>query len=215
MIRALLFDLDGTLAETDTLHFEGWRRLLSGQGIDADWDFYQRRVSGRLNPDIAADLLPHLSERGANRLLDEKEAEFRRRTSELAPLPGLDEVLKESRHRGMKTALVTNAPAENARAMTEALDLAGFFDAEVLAADLPAGKPDPVAYRTALERLGVAAEEALAFEDSPSGIASAVGAGITTVGIASTHDPQKLLEAGASHAYPNFDDAELRALVFG
>ena len=38
MIRALLFDLDGTLAETDTLHFEGWRDLLSGQGIEADWD---------------------------------------------------------------------------------------------------------------------------------------------------------------------------------
>ena len=111
--------------------------------------------------------------------------------------------------------VVTNAPAENARAMTEALDLAGFFDAEVLAADLPAGKPDPVAYSTALERLGVIAEEALAFEDSPSGIASAVGAGITTVGIASTHDPEKLLKAGASHAYPDFDDAELRAMIFG
>lgn len=215
MIRALLFDLDGTLAETDTLHFEGWRNLLSGQGIEADWDFYQRRVSGRLNPDIAADLLPHLSEREAQRLLDDKEAEFRRRTSELVPLPGLTQLLKESRRRGMKTALVTNAPAENARAMTEALDLAGFFDAEVLAAELPAGKPDPVAYSTALQRLGVDANEALAFEDSPSGIASAVKAGIVTVGIASTHDPRKLLETGASHAYPDFDDAELRALIFG
>ena len=215
MIRALLFDLDGTLAETDTLHFEGWLNLLDKQGIEADWDFYQRRVSGRLNPDIAADLLPHLSETEAGRLLDEKEAEFRRRTSELVPLPGLTEALKESRRRGMATALVTNAPAENARAMTEALDLAGFFDAEVLAADLSAGKPDPIAYSTALERLGVAAEEALAFEDSPSGIASAVGAGITTVGIASTHDPRKLLEAGASYVYPDFDDAELRALIFG
>ena len=215
MIRALLFDLDGTLAETDTLHFEGWRNLLSGQGVEADWDFYQRRVSGRLNPDITAELLPHLSQSEAQRLLDEKEAEFRRRTPELAPLPGLTQVLKESRRRGMKTALVTNAPAENARAMTEALDLAGFFDAEVLAADLPAGKPDPVAYRAALQSLGVAATEALAFEDSPSGIASAVGAGIVTVGIASTHDPTKLLEAGASDAYPDFDDAGLRAMIFG
>lgn len=215
MIRALLFDLDGTLAETDTLHFEEWRGLLSRQGIEADWDLYQRRISGRLNPDIAADLLPHLSETEAGRLLDEKESEFRRRTTELVPLPGLTEVLKKSRQRDMMTALVTNAPAENARAMTEALDLAGFFDAEVLAGDLPAGKPDPVAYSTALRKLGVGAEEALAFEDSPSGIASAVGAGIVTVGIASTHDPQKLIEAGASHAYPDFDDAELRALIFG
>lgn len=214
-IRALLFDLDGTLAETDTLHFEGWRELLGRQGIDADWEFYQRRVSGRLNPDIAADLLPHLSEAEAYRLLDHKESEFRRRTPELSPLPGLIHFLERARSSEMSLALVTNAPVENAHALTGALGLSGAFDVEIFAGELPAGKPDPVAYRTALERLGAAADESLAFEDSPSGIASAVGAGITTVGIASTHDPEKLRAAGASHVYPDFDSPELLALVSG
>jgi HAD superfamily hydrolase (TIGR01509 family) len=213
--KALLFDLDGTLAETDSLHFPLWADLLGRHGVHVDWDFYQRRISGRLNPDILADLAPHVPEHEAERLLQHKEDEFRRRATELQPLPGLMRVLKESRRLGLATALVTNAPEENAHAMTGALGLGGFFDAEVLAGDLPAGKPDPLAYSTALERLGVAASDALAFEDSSSGIASAVGAGITTVGIASTHEPETLLAAGASHAYPDFDSPELLDLIFG
>lgn len=215
MLRALLFDLDGTLAETDTLHFPVWAEILADHGIHADWEFYQERVSGRLNPDIVAEFLPHLSEPEVRGLLDYKESEFRRRTPELSPLPGLMELLKRARHGEIKLALVTNAPVENAHALTGAIGLAGTFEVEVFAGDLAAGKPDPLAYSTALERLGASAEESLAFEDSPSGIASAVGAGIITVGIASTHDPEKLRAAGASYVYPDFDSPELLALLSG
>jgi HAD superfamily hydrolase (TIGR01509 family) len=213
--KALLFDLDGTLAETDSLHFPLWAELLGSHGLQVDWKFYQERVSGRLNPDIVAELLPHVPEPEADLLLQHKEDEFRRRAAELEPLPGLMRVLEESGRLGLATALVTNAPEENAHAMTRALGLRDFFDVEVLAGTLSAGKPDPLAYSTALHRLGVAAEEALAFEDSSSGIASAVGAGIRTVGIASTHDPEALFAAGASHAYPDFDSQELREIIFG
>lgn len=213
--KALLFDLDGTLAETDSLHFPLWAELLGRHGLDVDWEFYERRVSGRLNPDILADLLPHVPEREAERLIQDKEDEFRRRATELQPLPGLMRVVEESRRRGLATALVTNAPEENAHAMTSSLGLGDFFDVEVFAGELSAGKPDPLAYTTALRRLGISASDAIAFEDSSSGIASAVGAGVTTVGIASTHGPRTLLSAGASYAYPDFDNPELRAVIFG
>ena len=215
LVKALLFDLDGTLAETDSLHFPLWAEIMGRHGVRVDWDFYQQRISGRLNPDIISDLLPNLPEPEARHLLQHKEGEFRRRAVELEPLPGLMQVLKESERRGILSALVTNAPEENARAMIAALGLEDFFDAEVLAGELPAGKPDPLAYDTALQRLGVGPAEALAFEDSSSGIASAVGAGVTTVGIASTHEPDTLLAAGASHVYPDFEDPELQALIFG
>lgn len=214
-LKALLFDLDGTLAETDSLHFQGWRKMLGRHGIDADWEFYQERVSGRLNPDIAADLLPHLPESETRRMIEDKEAEFRRRAPELSPLPGLTGVIERARHGAMKLALVTNAPPENAHALTEALGLAEVFDVEVFAGELGAGKPDPLAYSTVLGRLGIGADEALAFEDSSSGIASAVGAGVTTIGIASTHAPETLFAAGASYSYPDFDSPELVDLIFG
>lgn len=214
-VKALLFDLDGTLAETDSLHFPLWAELMRRHGVQVDWGFYQQRISGRLNPDILSDLLPHVPEPEAQSLLHHKEDEFRRRAVELEPLPGLMRVLKESERLGLVTALVTNAPEENARAMTSALGLEDFFDVEVLAGELSAGKPDPLAYDTALQRLEVTAADALAFEDSSSGITSAVGAGVITVGIASTHNPDILLAAGASYVYPDFEDPELQTLIFG
>lgn len=213
--KTLLFDLDGTLAETDSLHFPLWAELLGRYGVHVDWEFYQQRISGRLNPDITAELLPRVPRAETERLLQQKEDEFRRRASELEPTPGLERVVYEIGRLGLATALVTNAPGENAHAMTRALGLEGFFDVEVLAGELEAGKPDPMAYGAALERLGAEAAGALAFEDSASGVASAVGAGVTTVGIASTHDPGALYGAGASHAYPDFADPDLQALIFG
>jgi len=214
-LKALLFDLDGTLADTDTLHFQGWRRILADHGVHADWDFYQSRVSGRLNPDIAAEFMPHLSEAEIWDLLEHKESEFRRRTPELPPTPGLLEFLERASRAEMKLALVTNAPVENAHALTDSLGVSGYFGVEVFAGELAAGKPDPLAYVTALERLGVSAAESLAFEDSPSGIASATGAGILTVGIASTQHPERLRAAGASRVHPDFEDSELLGLIPG
>ena len=85
----------------------------------------------------------------------------------------------------------------------------------MLADEVEAVKPDPAPYRAALEKTGVGAEEALAFEDSVSGIASSVAAGIPTVGIASTQDPERLLEAGAFMVAKDFTDPELRALIRG
>jgi beta-phosphoglucomutase-like phosphatase (HAD superfamily) len=83
----------------------------------------------------------------------------------------------------------------------------------VLADEVEAVKPDPAPYRAALEKTGVSAERALAFEDSVSGISSAVAAGIPTVGIASSQEPEKLLGAGASMTAQNFTDPRLRALI--
>nr|MDQ5817602.1 HAD family hydrolase [Actinomycetota bacterium] len=74
-------------------------------------------------------------------------------------------------------------------------------------------KPDPEPYRVALDRLGVSPEEAVAFEDSTSGISSAVGAGVPTVGIASTQDPETLRRAGVFMVAKDFTDPELHEFL--
>ena len=113
----------------------------------------------------------------------------------------------------MGTGLVTNAPGENVGAVLPALRLEDYFDGVVTSEEAGAGKPDPAPYRAALKKLGAEPGEALAFEDSVSGIASAVGAGIPTVGIASTQEPDRLLEAGAFTVAKDFTDPDLRALI--
>ena len=213
MYRALLFDLDGTLAETDSLHLPTWVDVLRPHGIEVDEAFYKENISGRSNGEIVRELLPNLSKEEGRDIADAKEASFRERAGELEPLPGLLDFLQEARKRGLKTALVTNAPEENVEAILLALELGDFFDEVVLSDEVGPVKPDPAPYRAALDRLGVSPEGALAFEDSTSGISSSVGASIPTVGIASTQNPQRLQEAGAFMVAEDFTDPQLRDII--
>ncbi len=213
MYQALLFDLDGTLAETDSLHLPTWVDTLEPYGVEVDEEFYRDRISGRNTAEIVRELLPDLTSEQGRSIGDAKEASFRERASELEPLPGLEDFVERGRERGMKIALVTNAPEENVEAILLALKLRDFFDVVVLADEVEAVKPDPAPYRAALEKTGVPAERALAFEDSVSGISSSVAAGIPTVGIASSQDPERLLRAGAFTTAEDFTDPQLRALI--
>ncbi|CAN5652797.1 MAG: HAD-IA family hydrolase [Actinomycetota bacterium] len=213
MYRALLFDLDGTLAETDSLHLPTWVDTLEPYGVEVDEEFYRDRISGRNTNEIVRELLPDLPDARGRSIGEAKEASFRERASDLEPLPGLIHFVERGRELGMHIALVTNAPEANVEAILLALKLRDFFDVVVLADEVEAVKPDPAPYRAALSKIGVPAEEALAFEDSVSGISSSVAAGIPTVGIASSQDPEKLLGAGAFTTANDFTDPQLRDLL--
>ncbi|MEH2177864.1 HAD family hydrolase [Nostoc sp.] len=209
MLAAILFDLDGTIVNTDPIHYRAWQEMLLNYSIEIDETFYKSRISGRLNPEIVKDILPQLSALEGQRFADEKEMLFRKLAPDIKPLSGFSEILAWTDVYQLKRALVTNAPRLNAEFMLEVLGIKEAFHTVVLADDCIAGKPDPVPYQVALNKLEITAEEAIALEDSPSGIRSAVGAEIRTIGIASTHDPQILQLVGAFMAIPDFTDLQL------
>lgn len=209
MLEALLFDLDGTLADTDPIHMRAWQEELADHDLHIDEDFYRANVSGRLNPNIVADLLPELDAHQADALIERKEARFRELADRLEPLPGLAEVMAWARSRHMALALVTNAPRQNAFFMLAALGLEAAFPTIVLGEDAPAGKPDPAPYRMALEQLGVQPAAGLAFEDSVSGVRAAHRAGVEVVGVTTTHSGDELGAAGSDLSVPDFRDARL------
>ncbi|HYE49380.1 MAG TPA: HAD-IA family hydrolase [Azospirillaceae bacterium] len=213
MPPALLFDLDGTLCNTDAMHFHALRALLREHGRDIDEEGYRRLASGRSNRDLFATLFPGNGEAENARLADRKEALFRGMADRLAPLPGLGRLLDWADDAGLGLALVTNAPRANVDHILAALRLEGRFHALVLGDELPRSKPDPLPYLTGLERLGARAEDSLAFEDSVPGLTAARAAGIPTVGIATTHDPAGLLAAGARIAVADFEAPDLWRLA--
>ncbi len=209
MLKAILFDLDGTLVNTDPLHYQTWQEILREYGMEIDRTFYKAKISGRLNPLIIQDLLPQLSSEAGRQLADCKEARFRDIALSLTPLAGLLELLTWIETQGLQKAVVTNAPVENVNFLLKVLKLADTFDPVVLGEDATAGKPDPACYKLALNRLGICATEAIAFEDSPSGIQAAVGAGIYTIGVASTYEPKVLSALGAAMVIPDFKEHRL------
>jgi HAD superfamily hydrolase (TIGR01509 family) len=215
MLKAILFDLDGTLANTDPIHLEIWRTLLLPFGYDVDESFYQKNISGRLNADIVKDLLPGLYPQREAEFSHHKEALFRQlAASQLHPTPGLMRLLDWLAAENMATAVVTNAPKDNAMFMLENLGLAERFPIVIIADDLPKAKPDPMPYQEALRLLKVDVEEAVAFEDSIAGVQSAAGAGVLTIGVTTTHDTATLKQAGAAETVPDFNSAILDDIVY-
>lgn len=214
MLEAILFDLDGTLADTDSIHFAVWQDILVRFELDIDRTFYQQRISGRTNSKIIKDIIPQLTLEEAWKLATEKEETYRRIANSLKPTAGLDRLLRLIDDLAIRKAVVTNAPEDNAVYMLKVLHLTDIFPTVILAKDAPPGKPDPAPYKLGLSRLGmVNPKNAIAFEDSAAGIRSAVGAGIYTIGITSSHSSEDLINAGASMAVEDFNDSQLWRLL--
>jgi HAD superfamily hydrolase (TIGR01509 family) len=209
MLKALIFDMDGTLVHSDPVHLEAFAEVLRPEGVDINEEIYRSTIIGRTNEAIFASLLPHLPVEKHEAYADEKEATFRRMASDLKPLEGLLDLLAWAETRGIRIALVTNAPRLNADHMLEALGLAGRFEVEITIEEVERGKPDPLPYLTALERLGIGADQAIAFEDSPSGMRAAKAAGLFSFGVLTGLSADEMREIGADGAILTFRDPAL------
>jgi HAD superfamily hydrolase (TIGR01509 family) len=203
--RALLFDMDGTLTDSDRFHHEAFVEFGKAYGVDIDEPTFLKYVSGQANSQIFKSLFPHVAAEEHPRLADEKEALFRRLIIDrLKPIEGLVDVLSWAVEHKVGLAVVSNAPRPNVSDMLAQLGVAEYFHTIVIGTELERGKPDPLPYLTGLERLGVSADRALAFEDAPPGIRAAHAAKIFTVGLTTTLDEATMKTNGANIAVPNY-----------
>ena len=206
---ALLFDLDGTMVDTDVLHLNAYNTLLGAFGRAVDAAYYKRRIMGFPNAQIMAELFPDRPVAAHLAFTERKEDLFRAQLGRLEPTAGLLDLLSWAAARELPCAVVTNAPRANAAMMLKGLGLAERFDALVIGDELAHGKPHPLPYLTALERLGGDAARAIAFEDSLSGIRAASSAGVHTVGLLTSLPEAALREAGAAAVIADFYDRAL------
>ncbi|WP_047995319.1 HAD family phosphatase [Puniceibacterium sp. IMCC21224] len=210
MTLALLFDLDGTLLHTDPLHAAVFSELFAQRGRQIDDAFYLHHVHGRQNLDIFGE---HFPNEDAQTLSNIKEAAFRARLGAQMPTPGLAALLDQAETQGWPVAVVTNAPRDNAEVMLAAIGMRQRFDTLIIGDECDRGKPDPAPYRAAMAALGVAPDICIAFEDSPSGVASGVAAGALTIGLRSSLTDAALRAAGAVASIADFTDPILPGLL--
>ncbi|MBS0122751.1 HAD family hydrolase [Thetidibacter halocola] len=211
MTKALLFDLDGTLLHSDPLHFAVFAEMFAERGRQIDEAFYLENVHGTHNLESFPHLFPG---EDAQTLSDEKEARFRDRLGAgHPPMPGAATLLDRAEAEGWNVAVVTNAPRVNAEHMLRAIGLRERFEVLVIGDECRRGKPAPDPYLTAMATLGVAPGDAIAFEDSGSGLAAARASGAYTVGIRSSADDATLRRHGAHTSVADFTDPALDPIL--
>ncbi|XP_022155545.1 haloacid dehalogenase-like hydrolase domain-containing protein Sgpp isoform X2 [Momordica charantia] len=216
-VQAVLFDVDGTLCDSDPLHYHAFREMLQeigfNGGVPIDEEFFIKNVAGKHNDDIARAIFPDDFERGL-KFCDEKEAMFRRLvTEQLKPVSGLYKVKKWIEDNGLKRAAVTNAPRPNAELMISMLGLSDFFEAIIIGDECEHAKPHPDPYLRALELLKVSKDHTFIFEDSVSGIKAGVAAGMPVVGISTRNPEHLLMQAKPALLIKDYDDSKLWAAL--
>jgi HAD superfamily hydrolase (TIGR01509 family) len=212
-MTALLFDLDGTLVDSDADHLAAFQKAFAPSGIALDRATYAREIMGASNALIGERFLAFLPAPERAAALEAKEAAYRDGLGALAATAGAAELIAFAEANGWPCAVVTNAPRANAEKVLAAIGLAGRLPHLVIGAELARAKPDPLPYLTALELTGVRAENAVAFEDSLSGIRAAVAAGIACVGVTTGLPAERLIAAGAVFATANLADPRIYELI--
>jgi HAD superfamily hydrolase (TIGR01509 family) len=188
MIRALIFDFDGLILDTETPDYEAWRDLYREFGQDLPIETWGQIVGG--NSATSFEPEPYL-EQLTGRDLSSLELRARSEARSLAlinsqpPLPGVLDALNAARERGLPLAVASSSPHDWVEGHLTRLGLLDRFVAIICREDVPPGriKPDPDLFLKTLAALRVPADEALVFEDSPNGVWAAHAAGIRVVAV--------------------------------
>jgi HAD superfamily hydrolase (TIGR01509 family) len=187
--------MDGVLVDTGEFHYEAWCEVLAEHGVEFTPEFH-RKTFGMNNAGILSQLLgEQLTPELLSEIGDRKEARFRAAVrGHTKPLPGVGAWLDRLQRAGFCQGIASSAPMANIEVLIDDLRLRSFFDEIVSGVDMP-GKPEPVLFLTAAERLGVSPEFCVVVEDAVAGVEAARRAGMQCIAVTSTNDAESLSAA--------------------
>jgi beta-phosphoglucomutase len=192
-IEAVLFDMDGTLVDSESVHYICWSQLLAPFGVRYDEDDFCQRFSGRPTIDAAKEIKQtHNLSVSSRYLADEKYRLFSKFVkTNLPPLmPYAADILFAVKEQGLKMALVTGSARHEAEPILKGLGFYDLFDTVVTKDDVTNPKPAGDPYLLALKNMQVAAKNAIAVEDTFTGVTAANNAALAVVAIANKHTEQ-------------------------
>jgi beta-phosphoglucomutase len=182
---AVLWDLDGTLVDSEEYHWRAWKETLDREGISITYQDFQASFGQRNDTILNHWLGTNARAEKIERIGEAKETRYRElvRVEGLSPLPGAAEWVERLHQRGWLQAIASSAPRLNVDAVLDALRLRDRFQAAVSAEDVQAGKPDPQVFLIAASRLGVEPRGCIVVEDARAGVEAAHRAGMRSIGV--------------------------------
>lgn len=205
-IRAVLFDLDGTLIDNMNFHVEAWIEMGRMLGITLTHEQIQRDFAGRRNDEILPKVLGRaLDPHEIAELAEQKEALYRALYAPRVSLvPGAEAFIEQLLARGIACGIATAAPPANRELVFSRLSVLARMSAVVGTEAVSRGKPAPDLFLEAARRLQRAPEHTLVFEDAVLGVQAGRAAGMSVCGITTSEPSEVLLNAGAQLTLPNF-----------
>ena len=191
----LIFDMDGTLIDSNPTHKEAYKQFFARYDIELTDDDFKEQISGRMNPEILTYFFKQkgekLSEERIQELTREKETLFQQLYApKIEPVKGLTEFLMAAKAADIPMALATSAPQMNVDFVFDRLGIRQYFQQVVTEADVDKGKPNPSVFKIAADRLGSDSAHSIVFEDSDKGVEAAQKAGMVVVALTTSHEPE-------------------------
>jgi beta-phosphoglucomutase len=186
-IKVVIFDLDGVIVSTDEYHFRGWEEMADEEGI-----YFDREINERLRGVSRMESLEIILERTCKQYTEKEKIElaerknyyYRQLLNDLSPkdiLPGVTEVLKELKEKGIKIAI--GSSSKNTPMILNKIGLEDCFDAVADGNGIKNSKPDPEVFLLAASKLNINPESCLVVEDADAGIEAALAGGMRVLGV--------------------------------
>jgi len=184
-VRAVLWDMDGTLIDSEEFHWISWRDTMADEGIAITHEQFLSSFGQRNDSILPRWLGPAATPERMERIANAKEERYRDliRNNGIKPLPGVADWVDRLHQQGWLQAIASAAPRPNIEVVLEALGATSRFQAIISAEDVSKGKPDPEVYLKAASRVGALAHRCIVVEDAVAGVEGARSAGMRSIGV--------------------------------
>jgi HAD superfamily hydrolase (TIGR01509 family) len=184
-VRAVLWDMDGTLVDSEEFHWISWRDTMMKEGVAITHEQFLSSFGQRNDSIVPRWVGAAATSERVERIGNAKEELYRDliRKNGISPLPGVASWVQRLHKQGWLQAIASSAPRRNVEVILEALAAVHCFQGIVSAEDVSRGKPDPGVYLTAASRVGASPDKCVVVEDSAAGIEGARRAGMRSIGV--------------------------------
>ncbi len=206
-MKVFIFDMDGTIINNTPYHTKAWLRFLSNNKILIKEEELGSKIYGVNHEIIPRFFGNHLSIEKIKSLAAEKEKIYRTLYQPLIEeLKGLKKLLILAKQKKISVALATMSNVDNISFIIDSLGIRSYFDFIAGEENVKQGKPLPEIYELVLSTIKIKPEDAVVFEDSPTGVKSAQQAGIDVIGICTSHSKDEFKKWGVNISINNFEE---------